>query len=320
LVPGLGSSAFPSRLSSRCRRVRRDESLRRVGESIGALFRRQGQRLLHTVQSVFDAIDLIKKELDDLFHERRRAESELNEAKAKLERQYGELKTLDRMKDALLQDASHELKTPVAKHAMQLEILGSLIRSERLTAEERRAFQVMEESVRRQEMVVRNLLDLSRLEAGGWESRREPVQLGGVVKEVLDDYREAIDSYNIDLITDLPPFTVQSDRAMLWHVFSNLIHNAVKFRARERRPEIEVRVAAVDGAVQVSIADNGIGMTPEEQGKVFTQFYQSTASSEGSGVGLSICQRIVGQLGGRIRLESEGKEEGVTASVTLPVS
>ncbi len=273
-----------------------------------------------SLQPVFDAIDLIKKELDDLFHDRRQAEAQLNEAKVKLELQYGELKALDRMKDALFQDASHELKTPVAKHAMQLEILESLRRSERLTAEERSAFQVMEESVRRQERVVRNLLDLSRLEAGRWESRLEPVRLDGIVKEVLNDYRETIDAFDIDLTADLHPLTVESDRAMLWHVFSNLIHNAVKFRAREGRPEIAVRLAAVDDGARVSIADNGIGMTPEEREKVFNKFYQSTASSEGSGVGLSICKRIVEQLGGRIRFESEGKNSGATASVTLPLS
>ena len=86
------------------------------------------------------------------------------------------------------------------------------------------------------------------------------------------------------------------------------------------RPEIAVRLAAVDDGARVSIADNGIGMTPEEREKVFNKFYQSTASSEGSGVGLSICKRIVEQLGGRIRFESEGKNSGATASVTLPLS
>jgi signal transduction histidine kinase len=143
--------------------------------------------------------------------ERKRAVEELKSAKENLERQYEELKKLDLMKDGLIRDVSHELKTPVAKNAMQLEILKPIIVKHSLTEEEAKALIVMEESIRRQEDVIRNLLDLSRLEEGGRPYRREPVRLDSLLKGIKDEYRHVTDRYGVDLIVDMPPLPIQSD-------------------------------------------------------------------------------------------------------------
>jgi len=237
-----------------------------------------------------------------------------------VERQNEELRVVDRMKDALLRDVAHELKTPVAKHAMQLEILRPLVKAHRITPQEERAFAVMEESIRRQQSVVSNLLNLTRLEAGGRVYRKEPLSLAAVLRRVQEDYQYAFDTYGIAFSLAVPQMTLVGDDEMLWHVFSNLVNNAIKFRRREGQPHISV-TAMVKGAwVTVRIEDDGIGVSPEEQPKVFTSFYQSTASSEGSGVGLSICKRITEDLGGRIRMESPGPGKGSTFIVELPLS
>jgi len=236
-----------------------------------------------------------------------------------VERQNEELRVVDRMKDALLRDVAHELKTPVAKHAMQLEILRPLLMAHKITPQEQRAFVVMEESIRRQQSVVRNLLDLTRLEAGGRVYRKEPLLLGTVMRRVQEDYQYAFDTYGIVFSLDVPEVTLIGDDEMLWHVFSNLVNNAIKFRRREGTPHIAVRAAVEGQRVVVRVEDDGIGLTAEELEKVFTRFYQSTASSEGSGVGLSICKRITEDLGGRIRMESPGKGQGSTVVVDFPV-
>ena len=236
-----------------------------------------------------------------------------------VERQNEELRVIDRMKDALLRDVAHELKTPVAKHAMQLEILRPLLKAHGLTPQEQRAFGVMEESIRRQQSVVRNLLNLTRLEAGGRVYRKEPLNLATVLRRVQEDYQYAFDNYGIAFSLEVPEMKLVGDDEMLWHVFSNLVNNAIKFRRQEGQPHISVR-AAVDGQrVTVRVEDDGIGLSAEELEKVFTRFYQGTASTEGSGVGLSICKRITEDLGGRIRMESPGKGQGCTAVVELPL-
>jgi signal transduction histidine kinase len=236
-----------------------------------------------------------------------------------VERQNEELRVVDRMKDALLRDVAHELKTPVAKHAMQLEILRPLLTVHRITPQEQRAFVVMEESIRRQQSVVRNLLNLTRLEAGGRVYRKEPLSLATVLRRVQEDYQYAFDSYGIDFCLEVPEMTLVGDEEMLWHVFSNLVNNAIKFRRQEGQPHIAVRARVEGERVSVRVEDDGIGLSAEELEKVFTRFYQGTASSEGSGVGLSICKRITEDLGGRIRMESPGKGKGCTAVVELPL-
>jgi signal transduction histidine kinase len=237
-----------------------------------------------------------------------------------VERQNEELRVVDRMKDALVRDVAHELKTPVAKHAMQLEILRPMLGAHRLSPQEQRAFQVMEESIRRQQSVVRNLLDLTRLEAGGRVYRREPVALSGVLRRVQEDYQYAIDSYGVAFTLEAPEVTLVSDEEMLWHLFSNLVNNAIKFRRREGVPHIALRAVAEGGQVVVRVEDDGIGISAGDLAKVFTRFYQGTASTEGSGVGLSICKRIAEDLGGRIRMESGGPGKGATVVVELPLA
>jgi PAS domain S-box-containing protein len=251
--------------------------------------------------------------------ERKRAVEELKSAKENLERQYEELKKLDLMKDGLIRDVSHELKTPVAKNAMQLEILKPIIEKHSLTEEEARALLVMEESLRRQEDVIRNILDLSRLEEGGRPYRREPVQLDSLVKGIRDEYRYVTDRYGVDLVVNMPALLIQSDGGMLWHLFSNLVNNSIKFRKKSDFGKVVVSADLNEGKVIVRVEDDGIGLEEDEIVRAFDRFYQSTPSSGGSGVGLAICRMIAEGLGGGVTITSEGRGRGAVASVTLPV-
>jgi signal transduction histidine kinase len=230
------------------------------------------------------------------------------------------LRMLDEMKDTLIRDVSHELKTPVAKHAMQLEILKSIALADRLSEKEQKALVVMEESIRRQEAVIRNLLDLSRLEAGVRQYQHEPVQLDRLLAKVVEDYRHASDVHNIEVDVTVPPLVISSDAEMLWHLFSNIVNNSIKFRPKGVPGKISISAEQRNGEVQVSVRDDGIGMDAEHIDKAFSRFYQASTSCEGSGVGLTICQMIAQGLGGRILLESEGRGKGVTVTVALPFS
>ncbi len=252
--------------------------------------------------------------------DRKKAEEELEKAYKELEAQNRELRILDEMKDTLVRDVSHELKTPVAKHSMQLEILKPIALEHRLSEEEKKALVVMEESIRRQESVIRNLLDLSRLEAGARKYRCEPVQLDRLLAKTVEDYRYATEVHGIEVVLKVSPLVISSDAEMLWHLFSNILNNAIKFRRKGVPGRILVSVQHLDGEVQVSVRDDGIGMDAEDTDRAFSRFYQASASYEGSGVGLTICRMIAQGLGGRIVLESEGSGKGLTATVALPFS
>jgi PAS domain S-box-containing protein len=241
----------------------------------------------------------------------------LRAAKEELERQNVELRALDRIKDGLIRDVSHELKTPVAKQAMQLEILRLQLGAA-CAGPVGKIIGVMEDTVRRQQRVIRNLLDLARLESGRRVYRLGPVRVDEVLGRALEDYRPALEAAGFAVTVDAGPLVATADAEMLWHVLSNLVNNAVKFAAPAGERRLRLSARREGGRAVVRVADNGIGMAPEELGHAFERFFQASASIEGSGVGLSICRSIMEDMGGAIALESPGRGRGLTATLTLP--
>jgi PAS domain S-box-containing protein len=250
--------------------------------------------------------------------EYRQIEAELRQAKAELERQNEGLRKLDQLKDNLIHDVSHELKTPVAKHLMQMEMLRSLFDSDRVAPEERQAFEVMEEGIRRQQGTIRDLLDLARLESGRRAYRRERFLLDGLVANLVHEYRRDLERFGVRCTVSVPRIEMIGDEDMLWHVLSNLMTNALKFRNPGVKGTLTIAAEERGDDVVIRVVDNGIGLTPEEQALVFERFFQACPSIPGSGIGMSICHRIVEDLGGTIAIASKGKGLGATVTVTLP--
>jgi len=249
---------------------------------------------------------------------REHADRELREASVELERQNHELRKLDRIKDGLIRDVTHELKTPVAKQAMQLEILKLQVARLGGAPEMERSLAVLESSVRRQEGVIRNILELAYLESGRRAKRLAPIRIDRLLAEVVDDYRDAFEACGAVADLEAHPCTIQGDEEMLWHVFSNLLTNALKYRRAAVPARIRLALIERDGGVEVRVADNGIGLTEQERARAFDRFFQGNAASEGCGVGLAICRLVLDHLDGTIRLESPGRDRGTTAVVRLP--
>ena len=243
----------------------------------------------------------------------------LRSAKEDLERQNRELLALDRMKDGLIRDVSHELKTPVAKLAMQLELLRGQLSPDCL-GKTGRFLGVMEDSVRRQQRVIRNLLDLARLESGRRGFRLGPVRVDEVLARALEDYRPTLEAAGFEICARLEPLEATADGEMLWHVFSNLVNNAAKFTRPGGGRRLEVAAVRAGDRAVVRIGDNGIGLAPEELAQAFDRFYQASAAIEGSGVGLPICRSIMEGMGGTVALDSAGRGLGTVATVTLPLA
>ncbi len=182
-----------------------------------------------------------------------------------------------------------------------------------------RALEVMEKGIRRQEKVIRNILNLSRLEAGVKTYISDEIRLDELIRGALDDYRHSLDFLGFEISEDLEEVVIQTDGDMLWHVFSNLVNNVVKYRRREGTPTLEVVLKKEGQEVVARLSDNGVGMSPEEIGRAFERFYQSSPSKEGLGIGLTISRMILEGLGGHINIESTGKGEGTMVTVSLPV-
>jgi PAS domain S-box-containing protein len=248
---------------------------------------------------------------------RKEDEEEIHRARLELERQNVELRRLDAIKNGLVRDVSHELKTPLAKFSMQLEVLRHRLRESVPVAGVEPILEEMEASIHRQDKAIRNILNLSRLESGGRRWVMEPVEVAELVGEVAGDFRGEFESRGVDLALDLEPVTIRSDREMLWHVFSNVIGNAIKFRAAGRPATVLVRVRPDGGRALATVRDNGIGLSPEQKERVFERFYKAVASIEGTGVGLTIARMIIEGVGGTIDIDSPGPDGWATVTVRL---
>jgi signal transduction histidine kinase len=180
---------------------------------------------------------------------------------------------------------------------------------------------IVEES-ERLTTLINDTLDLAKIEAGRMEWRREPVNVADVIARATAATASLLAGQGPEMIVQVEPGLPSplGDRDRLIQVVINLISNAVKFT-----PSGSITCAArrdLDGAgVVVSVTDTGVGIAPEEHGKVFEQFGQAgdtlTDKPRGTGLGLAICREIVEHHGGRLWLESD-VGRGSTFAFTLP--
>lgn len=263
---------------------------------------------------VFDATDRRQYE-KELLLARRTAEQA-----AQIERlAREESERANRAKDEFLALVSHELRTPLSA------ILGwAQILRQRSAAnpEIQRGLEVIERNTRLQVRLVDDLLDMSRIVSGKVRLDVQRVDLSNVIEAALETARPAAESRAIRVQTVLDSSVqVSGDPGRLQQVFWNLLSNAVKFTPREGT--VNVVMERVNSHIEVSVIDNGQGISPELMPHVFDRFRQSasaaTRQTGGLGLGLSIVKNIVEMHGGSVEARSDGEGKGAHLIVKLPV-
>jgi len=220
----------------------------------------------------------------------------------------------DVAKTAVLHAISHDLRTPLTAITTAGDALAQPGTSDADRAE---LVSVVREESHRLARMVSDLLDLSRIEAGAVEPRRDWIDLRDVVARAIAGVRamhpDAVIAF--ELPEDLP--LVRADAAQLERVFANLLENAVKFSAPGAA--VQVRGAASSGRVTVRVVDHGPGIPPGQRAKVFEPFVRLGERRGGAGLGLAISRGFVEANGGRIALQS-GPEGGAAFAVSLPLA
>ena len=229
-----------------------------------------------------------------------------------------EQKKVAEMKDNLIRDVSHEMRTPLAKVQMSLELLVEMLEQEDLDRE--RAIRISGfaiKSSKRLLQTMENILDLSRLESGMWPYDRAIIQPDLLIREAVLYAAAEGALKEIELQADLPPFlpAIRGDWDKLSRVLSNLLDNAIKYSEAGR---IVVSAEPRDGMLVIAVADQGQGILHENLEKVFGRFFQEKTRHLGAGLGLAICRAIVEEHGGHIWAESAGRGQGATIRFTLP--
>ncbi|MFP5321495.1 MAG: ATP-binding protein [Acidimicrobiia bacterium] len=227
------------------------------------------------------------------------------------------LREADRLKDRFLATVSHELRTPLTAVRGFGEVLkqqwGAIDEAERRQLLERI---VVNASV--MEAMIEQLLDYSRLQAGRVEVQLAPLDLDEAVADMVDALELQLSAHEVVVRTG--GVHVVADRFAFGHVMRNLLTNAAKYSRAGTKIEVE---AERDGdVVRIHVRDEGIGIAPEDQSRVFQSFFQSApalSDVRGTGVGLNVARRYAQLQGGTIDLVSE-VDVGSTFTFTLPAA
>ncbi|MCL4458375.1 MAG: HAMP domain-containing histidine kinase [Chloroflexi bacterium] len=231
------------------------------------------------------------------------------------------LRALGQLKSSFIDNVSHELRTPLTILRGYIELLQA--RLHRLNKEEIQAYvavmAVGEARLRRQ---VESLLDFTLLDEGvKLALDLQPHDLATLVKEVVGDYSDQIETKKMALTLDIPPqLSLLADGRRLSTAIGYLLDNAIKFTSPAG--QIVIRARQVETSVEISVSDNGIGIPPDQLETIFQGFHKIEGQGVGRGgmgLGLALAKRIVEAHSGQIRAESR-LGQGSTFTISLPIA
>jgi len=245
---------------------------------------------------------------------------EIEQNQRRLKELNDELRTTNRNYMEMLGFVSHELKNPLSSAMMSLHTVKDGYLGEVTDAQEKSLDSVARSLDYFQEMI-KNYLDLSRLEKGELEAHRQSVHLRSqVVEPVLEGLSKSLEERNMEVVDNLPDdLEVYADSDLLRVVYDNLLSNAIKYGDEGGIVELDGHLE--DDRVTLSVYNEGQGIPPEQMPRLFKKFSRldspEHAKEKGTGLGLFICREIIEEHGGRIWADSE-EGEWVRFSFTLP--
>lgn len=232
---------------------------------------------------------------------------------------------VDRMKSEFVATVSHELRTPLTSIKGYVDILLMGAAGE-VSDQQGEFLQVVQENTERLNILVNDLLEVSRIDAGKVFLDGRAVHLVELAGEVATDYRlrsqEEKKGMHIEVQTEPGPPPVLADPDRLRQILDNLVGNAYNYT--ETEGEISIRFREIPGFIEIGVRDNGVGIAPKDQPQIFDRFYRGDAplvtATAGTGLGLSIVRYLVELHGGEIRIESTGiPGKGSTFYFTIPI-
>jgi signal transduction histidine kinase len=276
------------------------------------------------VASVVKEESLGIEEVMDIVDETRQViiySRELEKATAELKAANEQLKELDRLKDEFISTVTHELRTPLTSIQSIAEILRDYPDTDK--KEQGNFLEIMINEIMRLSRLINQVLDFQKIESGRMDWQIRPLDLIQVVQNAVDATRQLVNDKQLLMTVDLPDNvpTITGDQDQLIQAMVNLISNAVKFCAPDQG-HIHVMLAHHNSRLLLSVEDNGIGISEENQQIIFQQFQQVSTPGrgrpQGSGLGLAITKRIVEFHAGQISVESKlGK--GTKFTLVLPI-
>lgn len=232
-----------------------------------------------------------------------------------------ELVKTERMKSEFISTVSHELRTPLTSIRGSLALIVGGVAGE-LPPAIKPLLEIAHKNSERLILLVNDILDMEKIEAGKMEFDMRPLKLMPLVAQAIEGNRAYGDQFGVtyEIESALPDAVVNADANRLMQVFANLLSNAAKFS--RQGGQVKIGIEQIGRYIRVSVKDNGSGIADEFKGQLFSKFAQADASDTkkkgGTGLGLCITKAIVEQMGGRIDFTSK-PDVLTTFFVELPV-
>ncbi len=268
---------------------------------------RKAQQILGVAQNISD---------------RKQTELQLRQTNEKLAIANGELARASRLKDEFLANMSHELRTPLnsilgMSEVLQEETFG------KLNEQQNQALEMIHRNGKHLLELINDILDLSKIEAGKFDLECDPVSVNELCKQSLIFVKQQAHQKNIRISYQIQDVTesLNVDERRMLQVLINLLNNGVKFTPEGGQVRLEVKGDREQQTVNFSVIDNGIGIAPEDQNRLFQAFFQVDSRLsrpyQGTGLGLVLVKKLVEMHGGTVKVNSQlGK--GSCFTVTLP--
>lgn len=279
--------------------------------------------LVHLAEDVTE-MGALEQQLTQQRNELRLLQAQLARQNVELGAINTELQQLDQIKSAFISVAAHELRTPLGLISGYIEVLLDEDLGP-MASNQREYLEIVQRNTQRLLSLTHDLLDITRIEAGRVELVLQPSDLAALTKKIATEFRLHIEAkaqqLNLEIPTGLP--LALCDEARATQIIANLLSNASKYTSRQGQIRISLAPAEEEGFLQLTIADNGVGIAPEDQDKLFSRFFRAGSASQttakGAGLGLYITRALVELHGGRIWFESE-PGFGTTFYVTFPIA
>lgn len=262
---------------------------------------------------VKDFNEKLEQKVEDATVELRSTNSELKDMNEKLVTAYEKLHQLDRAKTEFISIASHQLRTPLTsiKGFISLLLDGTYGRIPKVTRDVLEKVFISNERLIK---LVEDLLNISRIESGKLVFRFEKNDITKLAKDVVDSFELAAKNKKLKLEYRAPKKKIPAiyfDNDKMREVISNLVDNSIKYT---KKGTVGVTVEELNNQVRVIISDSGMGIAKEEIRYIFEKFQRgkdsSTTHTEGVGLGLYVCEKIINSHNGKIWAESDGLEKG----------
>jgi signal transduction histidine kinase len=224
-----------------------------------------------------------------------------------------ELNSIEYLRKDFISNVSHELKTPLAS----IQGFTKLLADDNLSKEERKEYiDIILEETTRLSNISNNMIKLSKFENQEIVTNKKEYRLDEQLRKAIIMLDEKISEKNINVNLKAKPTIITEDADIVMEIWLNILSNAIKYTGQNGK--IDITLIQEEDFVKVEIKDNGIGISKENQNRIFEKFYQvdNSHSGEGSGLGLAIVKRIVDLIDGKIEFESE-ENKGTTFLVYI---